>query len=422
MNKKLSIIDGESDEYSIDTRLLIEAAKARNIDAEVVDFRQLNLNKLEASLGDWIFTRRAAESRSTVLMAGRSYLASKIIMNSAIFCSPGSSNKLYQQLMFANCPELSEYSIPTYKVDSRRDLDRLITANKLTLPIIIKPDNGVEGVGVRVIRDTKEMDEIGKWYGKVAQPFIMPESEWRIYAMGGVSLSAGRNSSDRIGDRSRPGAVDYITETDQNTMKILSQISLMAASWLGLEYSGVDILRDKKTGKYHIIEANVLAGIAMPRFSASTKENLPGEVVNWFIDRDKLINQKLPLEQCLSDYMKSRLHRLPAEVQKRVKDILDCSESPRKSVTESRIIEIFSGIKLEDKLKFLYDELNQGNSVPQIANIILSEAEKFMSWAGNFLVDQNVQPYNKPSVMHTLENGAISSAYFIACKKMLSSK
>jgi hypothetical protein len=339
-------------------------------------------------------------------------------MNSSLFVKPGTGNKYHQQLVFKNT-DLAEYALPTYPVDSRADVERLVRDGQLSLPLIIKPDNGSQATRVRVIRDLSELGKIDSFREMVAQAYIEFDYEWRVYVIGGTVMSAGR-SANRIGDSDRPGFTDRLLETDDEVVTRLREISACAASLLGLEYSGVDIMRDKVTGKYHIIEANVLAAIAMPHYSKNTGENLPKEIIDWFCERDKLVNQRLPLEQCLEDYLAPRLRRLTQSTQDAVKAILEKNARPETETSEQELANSYFDFNLEDKLAFIYSELASGRR-PGILDVVLSESENSVSWAGNFLVA--AKPVNKnfvePSAKHTLENGACASAYYIAIKSML---
>jgi hypothetical protein len=160
----------------------------------------------------------------------------------------------------------------------------------------------------------------------------------------------------------------------------------------------------------------------MPHYSKHTGENLPREVIDWFIERDKWVNQKLPLEQCLDDYLQPRLKRLTAVTQKRVKSILDFKEKPSDKLTELQIRKNFFNTALEDKLRFVYERLMRQATIPKITDIILGEAEKSVSWAGNFLVDNNDKTSTGLSTAHTLESGAPASAYYIAIQRLLAKR
>ncbi|MDR0591393.1 MAG: hypothetical protein LBG75_02470 [Candidatus Nomurabacteria bacterium] len=416
----LSIIEDltRTEEQLVDTRLLVARAEEAGIKTQVCDFRDVDLTQ-KTKLGEWIFTRIVKESRSSALMAARAYFKDKIVMNSALFLRPNSGNKFYQQLVFAST-ELSDYAIPTWPADSKNDILKLVENGRISLPLVVKPDNGSQGDRVRIVRSLAELDQAMDFARMVVQPYIEFDNEWRTYVMGGAALSSGC-SKNSIGQNSKPGGREMLLEGNQSITEVLNKISLLAASILELEYTGVDIMRDKISGKFYIIEANVLAAIAMPHYSRHTGENLPQEVVRWFIERDKLINQKLPLGRCLDDYLEPRLKRLTPETQKRVKAILDFKEKPANNLTEARAKNNFFNIPLEDKLKFLYDKLNQGAKV-KISSIILGEADKSVSWAGNFLVDRNDKTNTGLSTAHTLENGAAASAYYVAIKRRLAKK
>ncbi|MDR1300115.1 MAG: hypothetical protein LBK50_00175 [Candidatus Nomurabacteria bacterium] len=369
-------------------------------------------------LGDWLFVRDIASVRKGLTLASTSYLQGKIVINSAKFFRPHSNDKSYQQRMFANT-ELAEWAIPSFAVDTKDEVQDLLNGGRLHFPILIKPEQGAQGNGVQVIKNLSQLDEIGSFSEKVVQPYIDFEREWRAYVIGGVFFAACY-SRNTIGSDRKPHGRYFDCETSPEILRKIEKISLLATSILGLEYAGIDILRDKVTGQFYIIEANVAPAVVMEEWCEKTKVNIADEIFHWFKERDKLLLQKLPLETCLSDYLTSRAGKLAKGTRDAVASILALKDVARTDLTEKAILDDYFGTSLEDKLKFLYSELNEQKH-PKITKLILDEAGKSVSWAGNFLV--NTVPQNDnftvPSVAHTLGNGAVASAYYIAIKKMM---
>jgi glutathione synthase/RimK-type ligase-like ATP-grasp enzyme len=418
---RLSIIENltQDNRYLHDAKRLVEEANIRGITANICDIRDFDRETLDKNddIGEGIYTRHVMGLRTGALLAAKGYFNNKILMNSARFFDLHNGSKYYQQSMLAHS-HLADHAIKTFCVDTGKEVLDLVSAKKLNFPIIVKPDTGSEGRRVHLLRSQADFKKVSDFSEMVAQPYIEFDYEWRVYVVGGVSYNAGRGENlFEQQRRETPMWADRFLETDQKINETLKRIAAEAVSLFGLEYSGVDIFREKATGKFYITEANTGSSIGLVSYSKNVHENIPREVVDWFIERDKWLNQKLPLSQCLDTYLGSRMGRLSEKTQEKVWEILGQVKKPAKKLTERQIQQDFFAIPLADKLEFLYDELRNEHE-PAVTNMIFGEAEQSVSWAGNFLVDAREQTRTGVSAAHTLERGAIASALYIAAKNM----
>ena len=393
-----------------------------NVNIENITAQDISSGVVKYKLGEWVVWQNSALSVDE-LSVGLCYMRGKIAINTIVHKRPMvTSNKFFQQKIIAGS-ELSQYSIPTYKVNSEDEFHTVVNNNGLRCPLVVKPIAGTQGRGIYLINNIEsDSKKVKNWHDMMVSPYIENDGDYRVFVIGGTAFGAMKH----IGN---DDPADFVAKCNgfikkkAETPEILADLTDLAckiASILNLEYGGFDIVRESTTGRYYLFDANP-SGSWENKYNDITGENVPDEVIKWFIERDKLINQKLPLEQCLNDYLTPRLCRLSSEAQERVKNILNHTEAPNNTPTELQITNDFFNTDLVSKLKFLYDKLIQGDDVLQITNIILGEAEKSVSWAGNFLVNR-AQSDIELSIAHTLENGAIASAYFIACKKILNSR
>jgi len=405
----LTILDVKTDdgEYSlVHSGYIVEAATVHNVKTEFCELRELAPEKICEALGDWVFVRSVFDTNLDVLRASRGFLSDKIIMNSAMFFYPGSAHKYYQQLLFANHPEVCENSIKTVLVNAREQVSELLASDKICFPFVLKPNNGTESIGVHILRQETDLAKIRDFYDMIIEPYIEPECEWRVYIVGGTMIAAGRSIN-----RLSPDFLNWEPETDTETLVKLREIAGAATSLVGLEYSGVDIIREKGTGKYFILETNILAALALPGFRKVTGEDMSRDIVEWFIERDKFVNQKLPLVKILTDYLVPRIRRLSQNTQDKVRKIMR-GEKISTTASEENLCECFADKNLREKLEFLYQ-----NPTTNLRERILDEAENSVSPLGNFLVDHHEISTTGLSTAHTLEKAATLSALYIAIKR-----
>ncbi|MBQ1453832.1 MAG: hypothetical protein IIZ23_07675, partial [Ruminococcus sp.] len=133
----------------------------------------------------------------------------------------------------------------------------------------------------------EELDKITNFQNYVIEQYIEPECDWRVFVMGGTAVGIMRKFGD-------PEHLDNFVawssgrfrrkEDDQDTIEALSRIACRTAAVSRLEYTGVDIIRDKNTKKYYILETNFAAGW-MNGFTATTGVKIPELVLDWLSDR-----------------------------------------------------------------------------------------------------------------------------------------
>lgn len=194
-----------------------------------------------------------------------------------------SNDKMFQQLMFKSDSATREYAIPTYEVESKKAVLNLIDESKISYPFLLKPSDGSIGRGIRIIKKTSDLDTQQRWTNMMAERFIDSDSDWRVYTVGNRAVGALRRS----GKDKKPydfnayaNGIEKQKEIDPAILADINKIACEAAKVANLEYSGCDIIRDKITGKYYILEINTSATWE-GRYNEIIEVDLATEILKW---------------------------------------------------------------------------------------------------------------------------------------------
>ncbi len=173
-----------------------------------------------------------------------------------------SNDKLFQALLLKMDKKTKDYVIPTFEVSSKAAVLKLIRNKKISYPFLLKPKDGSIGMGIRIIQRASDLDSQRRWRNMMAQMFIDSEFDWRVYTVGERAVGALRRGGkeQKLYDfNAYANGIIKEKENDPNILSAINQIACDAASATNLEYSGCDIIRDKQTGKYYLLEINTSA-------------------------------------------------------------------------------------------------------------------------------------------------------------------
>lgn len=204
-------------------------------------------------------------------------------MNTCVVGSDSSSSdKLFQHAVFScNIPD---NVLPAKGIEGIESA--LSAAKEIGYPVVIKPRWESCGRGIKLLRNDMELGE----YFKVApnkdvmmEKYIPIDCDWRIFIVGGKAIGAMR----KVGDNEHPenfeswSAGRVKTNEDNEDIKvIISELAEKAAKALNAEYGGVDIIYDKVTDKYYVLECNLSAGWHNG-FGDITGANVMDKVFEW---------------------------------------------------------------------------------------------------------------------------------------------
>ncbi len=315
-----------------------------------------------------------------------------------------SNDKQFAQMLLLNDPRTREYINIAYSVEGVDDVLELIKKGRLKYPLLLKPRNGSLGQGIKAIFKKDDLLANKNWKMMAAQQYIESDYDWRVYVIGGTAIGAlrrggkeGKEFDFEAQAQSRGIEVSY--EGDAVVYEKIGKIAAAAAAVVGLEFSGIDIICDKKTGKYYILEANT-SPTWVEKYNKLMGLDVSIEVTRWMEERLKA--KKEPKNVAIRDYIERRLSKLPRRVQRRYLSILEGTECSRTG----------KGNDLTSRLHRCYDRLfTKGDNLSE-AKCLLDEVESMpLCWAGNFIGSAT---WGEDGV---LEDGCIPSAYYLAIRE-----
>ena len=316
------------------------------------------------------------------------------------------SDKHFQQGLFMMDPFLRKHALPTFESKSKTNTLAYVKAKRIHFPFLMKPRLGTIGAGIILVEKPEDLDAIDNYYSYIIEQYIEPECDFRVFVIGGTAVGIMR----KIGDPDKPGDFKIwssgqkrFLEKDPEVIAILSDIATRAAGISKLEYTGVDILREAKTGKYYVLETNFAAGWGNS-FIETTRANIPAFTLDWFEDLEAAKHQ--PVSEAVTQYIERRKKFLPTKVREDYDSILSGDGSSIDSY-----VPIFSKYpnryscdagKIFKKLASLYR--NSGSSSDDALKQTIQEIESLpLSWAGNFIGPE----------VGTINDGAILSAMYL---------
>lgn len=388
---------------------VLAAAQAAGVEAEHLAISEDEILSGEADrrFGECVLWRNSALAGGA-LLAGAAYLEKRIVINTATYRRPSTSSKLYQQAMLAATPGLSQYALPTRFARSAEELRAVMGDADFDFPVVLKPDMGTNGVGIYLLQNMEDAGGIDWKNGLLVSPYLENDGDYRVFVLGGVAYGAmKRIGNDNPADFvAKSAGVQKLRAENVEIETKLREIAVQTALLLGLEYAGVDILRESGTDRYYVLDVNVSGGW-QNGYRETTGVDVPRELVQWFVERDALRNGDLA--QSLRRYLDRRLQLLSPHVQKRVEQIL---RGPTHSAAdlpswETHLAQAYARTPLLEKLAFV-ETARTKQYDSKLAQVILDECEASVSKVGNFLIDQKLAPHEQ-----TLERGAITTAYYL---------
>ena len=329
------------------------------------------------------------------------------------------SDKHFQQGLFMLDPLLKQYALPTYEAKFKRNVMSYVHGKRVHFPFLLKDRRGTIGKNILLIRKEEDLDEISDFNQYVIEQYIEPECDFRVFVIGGAAVAI-MHKTGRPGDpddfHAWSGGIKRNMETDPEVIDILSEIATRAAAISKLEYAGIDILRAKKTGKYHLLETNIAAG--WMNFPPDANVNISDIVLDWFEDKDD--GRYQPYHVVIKTYLDNWEKYLPIRIQHTLDDI--AKGKPNVLEPYQYIFDTYPQDHLYDA-GYLFNHLSAAyNKITQNPNQKFSR-EKLralidqievtpFSWAGNFI---------GPDI-GTFHDGAILSALYLYLRQQLSVK
>jgi hypothetical protein len=235
-----------------------------------------------------------------------------------------------------------------------------------------------------------------------AQNYIESDYDWRVYVIGGAPIGAVRRGGKKGKEydfKAQATGIDVTGEHDPVILDQIGPIASAAAAVTGLEYGGIDIICDRKTGKYYILESNTSPTWGQ-NYNRGMKTDVATEITRWMDDR--LRAKKKTKHDAMKSYIDKRLSKLSRKTQKRYLSILDSTERSNAG----------KGNDLTSRLHRCYNDLfDKGKNLAE-CKCLLEEVEgKPYCWAGNFV---GSAIWGEDGV---LEDACIPTAYYLAIRE-----
>ena len=325
------------------------------------------------------------------------------------------SDKFFQHECFLGDDEVRKHMLPMYSAVSKENVLSLIKDGILNCPFVLKPDFGTRGEGIVLVSNQDDLDKFeGKYEVFSVEPFVKSKYDWRVFVLGGSALGAMRKVGDEtnVSDfMAKSGGKERWNEDDVDIREEIFDLAVRVTAASGLEYAGVDLIRDDETGRFIVLETNI-AGGWQNGFLEATGIHIPTKIVQWLEDRARLLDGE-PVPKIMMDYVKNRLGFLSREGKKNFGAIISFEHKIERSREVCNFDIEARDMPLIRKLSSAY-ALVQNYELTEVERVklkmFMAEVEKYeISRFGNFV--------GKDS--GSLEQSLIPTAYYLAISSKL---
>ena len=218
------------------------------------------------------------------------------------------SDKYFQHQCFLADEKVSKHMLPMYPALSRENIDSMLEDGTISYPFVLKPDFGTRGEGIVLVRGKEDLDNFKENYPNFSvEPFIKSKYDWRVFVLGGAALGAMRkigNESDEADFMAKSGGRERWNEDDVDIREEIFDLAVRVTAASGLEYAGVDLIRDDDTGRFVILETNI-AGGWQNGFLEATGVHVPTKIMQWLGERyESIVGDR---RKAIEDYIKVRM-------------------------------------------------------------------------------------------------------------------
>lgn len=325
------------------------------------------------------------------------------------------SDKHFQHGLFMLDPLLQPYVLPTFEAKNKTNVISYVRNGRVHFPLVLKERNGSTGKNITLIRSAADLDGVKNFDNLIIEQYIEPECDYRVFVVGGVAIGTVR----KYGDPEHPenfqiwsaGERKYL-ETNATDLDILSEIATRAAAASHSELSGIDIVRERGTNHFYVLENNIAAGWL--NLTPDTMIDVPSAVIDWLADCAD--GREQPFHIALKTYLNHRLPYLPPRIQKSCSDIQngvpDTLEPYRHIFATYPDRYLTDAGNIFNRLSRAYRECTtkpasyfeiQPSRLDQILHLLTELESLPFSWAGNFIGPE----------VGTFHDGAILSALYL---------
>ena len=324
------------------------------------------------------------------------------------------SDKYFQHECFAGDEVVKAHMLPMFPAISRKNVEELISKKEIDFPFVLKPDFGTRGEGIALVRNEEDLKNFqGNFPAFSVEPYVKSTYDWRVFVLGGAALGAMKkigDTNDESDFMAKSGGRERWNEDDIDIREEIYDLAVRTTAASGLEYAGVDLIRDDETGRFIVLETNIAGGWQNGFFEA-TGVHVPTKIVQWFEQRAKLSEGEI--QDAVEEYVKVRMGVLSRAGKKQYDEIITF----KKKIKRSREICNFDidsrDMILVRKLSSAYaliQEKNLSDVEKAKIKMLINDVEKYeISRFGNFI--------GKDS--GSLEQSLIMTAYYLAISSKL---
>lgn len=158
-------------------------------------------------------------------------------------------------------------------------------SSKFEFPLIIKPSDGRQGRGVKLIKNKNEFENGVKELLKtvtsvVIREFIPNDGDIRVFTVGYKAIGAMKRIPKKGDFRSNISQGGSGENFDLTSYPFIKDLSEKMSKLTATEIAGVDIIIDKNTNKPYILEIN--PGPQFTGFEKYTGINVAREIIKYF--------------------------------------------------------------------------------------------------------------------------------------------
>jgi len=267
------------------TRDLIEEIRSRGHLASTFSAKDIffdssaGVSSIKEKIGSFdIFLLRTGhdEYQKEIRMLARDLLDSKKIVVDDVLGREYINGKMSQALLF------SKHDIPhpkTFLASSFASYKKII--EKMGFPIIIKPDIGKRGIGIKKFESSRSALIFLKKNerGFILQEYLPADGDIRVFIVGNKVVGTMKRYIIK-GDYRSNVSLGAKTEKIQSN-SIIDKIALKAIKAVGFEIAGVDLIH--YNNKYYVIEVN--EGPQWQGFKKTTGVNPAKYIVEYAIKK-----------------------------------------------------------------------------------------------------------------------------------------
>lgn len=421
INREVTLVEGREPNQFMARELIRTAEKMgwKTRHLKSIPSDKIAQNKLDEVFSDFVIWRGPVGFKSQYEIERTIYWlnhSNKITINTRPEGGRlSTSDKFFQHACFLADDVVAEHTLPMYPAISKAEVESLIEQKLIDYPFVLKPDFGTRGEGIVLIKNPTDLEQFNGNYAVFSvEPYVKSTYDWRVFVLGGAALGAMRkvgNEEDESDFMAKSGGRKRWKETDAEVLEEIYDLAVRTAAASGLEYAGVDLIRDDETGKFIVLETNI-AGGWQNGFLEATGVHVPTKLMQWLGEKARIIEGNRASD-AIRDYVKNRMGALSRAGKREYTDITMF----RKKIERDREICNFD---LESRDMPLLRKLSSAYVLVQ--NKDLSAAERlrlkmFMNDVEKYEISRYGNFIGKDS--GSLEQSLISTAYYLAISSKL---